>query len=257
MSEQPEFMQVQPTFIRIQKEFADHIKNPDVFERPKDVDDRHMAIYRDLFFKNVMGFLSGAFPVLAEIVGEPRWTQIGREFFSQHHNKTPYFLEISREFLHYLEHEYRAQLGDPDYFYELAHYEWLELYVDVEPEGPATLLDADGDLLTGIPLLTPVVEGYLYQYPVHQISLQNSSPKPQPSALIVYRKRDDSVGFAETNAFTLQLLALLKGQQLCGHQVIINLLQQTGLEGNQAAYQGGLQTLKQWLELGIVLGVKA
>lgn len=244
----------QPDFIKIQQAFSNHIKDPGSVACPSDVDDRHMAIYRDLFFKNVMGFLSGAFPVLAEIIGEQRWQVIGREFFSQHHNKTPYFLEISREFLSFLEHEYIAKDSDPDYLYELAHYEWLELYVDVEPEGVVTSFENNGDTLLAVPVLSPVVEGFLYQYPVHQISNENSAPQAKPSALIVYRGRNDEVGFVETNPFTLQLLALLKEKGRTGVEALTKLLQQNGLEGHQVAYDGGIQTLKRWQELGIIWG---
>jgi hypothetical protein len=249
-------MSKQPKFMQLQQAFSGHIKNPMEVARPTDVDDRHMAIYRDLFFNNVMGFLSGGFPVLAEIIGRARWSEIGRDFFSQHHNKTPYFLEISREFLNYLEHEYCAVKGDPDYLYELAHYEWLELYVDVEPETLSFEIDRQGDVLTKIPITSPIVEGFLYQYPVHEISIENSSPEPRQSALIVYRKSDESVGFVESNPFTLQLLVLLKQQVLTGEQLLDALLQQAGLEGNQTAYLGGLETLKQWRELEIIFGTK-
>lgn len=247
--------------MQVQRAFAEHIKNPNEVLRPKDVDDRHMAIYRDLFFSNVMGFLSGAFPVLSEIIGESRWSDIGRDFFIRHDNKTPYFLEISQEFLSYLEHEYQPKENDPAYLYELAHYEWLELFVDVEPEGPAIKVDIEGDVLSSKPVLSPVVEGFLYQYPVHQISLENSSPEPRQSALIVYRKRDDSVGFVESNSFTLQLLALLKEQtlterNLTGQALLNNLLRQSGLENNEAAYQGGVAILKQWQVLGIIIGTE-
>jgi|TARA_B110000211_G_scaffold234520_1_gene304566 hypothetical protein len=243
-----------PKFKRIQQTFANHIKSPAQVDCPSDIDERSMAIYRDLFFKNIMGFLSGGFPVLAEIIGEERWHIIGRKFFSHHHNKTPYFLEISREFLSFLEHEYTSTAEDPVYLYELAHYEWLELYVDVEPEGAAIECDNDGDILSNVPVMSPVVEGFLYQHPVHQISAENSSPDPKPSALIVYRARDDEVGFAETNPFTLQLLALLKEGGRTGEETLSLLMSQNGLAGQQAAYDGGVQTLQLWQRLGIIWG---
>lgn len=246
-------MPKEPSFIRLQQQFAGHIKNPQCVEQPSDVGERQMAIYRDLFFNNIMGFLSGAFPVLAEIIGEERWQEIGRDFFSRHENLTPYFLEISREFLTYLEGEYCFKEGDPAYLYELAHYEWLELYVDVEPEHSVTSSKQSRDVLKSIPTPSPVVEGIVYQYPVHQISIDNPAPEPKETALVVYRKRDDSVGFIESNAFTLQLLTLLKQQECSGELLIKKLLLQAGLADNQPAYQGGVEILKQWQELGIIL----
>lgn len=243
-----------PSFTQIQQGFANHIKNPTASPKPADIDERHMSIYRDLFFKNVLGFLSGTFPVLAEIMGEARWLAIGRDFFSNHSCKTPYFLEISREFLQYLENEYEAEDGDPEYIYELAHYEWLELYVDVEPESSDFESNVDGDVLSEVPVLSPVVEGYLYQYPVHQISLENQYPDPKTCALVVYRNRDDAVGFVEISPFTLQLLALLKEGLRTGREAVTYLLNQNDLGGHQAAYDGGIQTLEHWFKIGIIHG---
>lgn len=243
-----------PDFKRVQQAFANHIKAPEKYSCPDDVDDRRMAIYRDLFFNNIMGFLSGGFPVLAEIIGEERWRVIGRQFFSSHDNKTPFFLEISREFLAFLEHEYIPTAEDPDYLFELAHYEWLELYVDVEPEKNDLPFEYDGNVLSTIPVMSPVVEGFLYQFPVHQISVENSNPEPKPSALIVYRTRNDEVAFAETNPFTLQLLLLLKEGGRTGEETLRLLLCQNGLEQQQVAYDGGVQTLEQWRKLGIIWG---
>lgn len=245
----------QPDFRVIQQGFANHIKTPDTVVRPADVDDRYMAIYRDLFFKNVMGFLSGGFPVLAEIIGEQRWQGIGREFFSSHQSKTPYFLEISREFLSFLEHEYKLTEHDPAYMLELAHYEWLELFVDVEACDDANFVD--GDILTSIPVMSPVVEGFLYQYPVHKISITNAAPDPEPSALVVYRDRNDEVGFAQTNPFTLQLLALLKEGGRSAEEALLLLLTQSGLAENKAALEGGINTLRHWQQLGIIWGCEA
>jgi hypothetical protein len=74
------------------------------------------------------------------------------------------------------------------------------------------------------------------------------------SALIVYRGRVDEVGFAETNPFTLQFLPLLKEGGRTGIEVVNLLLKKNGLEGQKIAYDGGIQTLKKWQNLGIIWG---
>ena len=66
---------------------------------PDDVEDRRMAIYRELFYNNVEGFLSNSFPVLRKLHDDDRWHAMVRDFFSQHLAQTPLFLEIPREFL--------------------------------------------------------------------------------------------------------------------------------------------------------------
>ncbi len=52
------------SFIEIQNEFMAHIRKPSQNKKPQGIEDRRMAIYRDLFFNNIVGFISSGFPVL-------------------------------------------------------------------------------------------------------------------------------------------------------------------------------------------------
>lgn len=245
-----------PDFQKAQQVFANHIRNPDINSKPQDVPDERMQVYRDLFFNNIMSFLNSTFPVLKEIIGESRWQQIGRDFFVRHKCESPYFLEISQEFLSYLESEFTPQQNDPSYMYELAHYEWLELYIDVLDEKEPDNIQPNGDLLAQVPVLTCAVEGFLYQYPVHTLSLDNPNPEPELTAMLVYRDRADKVRFVQTNPFTLQMLAALKEQQHTGEKLIKTLLEQNQIPASEDAMQGGAQILNQWQEMGIILGVR-
>lgn len=69
-----------PHFQTLQYQFAAHIRNPDKNAAPSDIEDRRMAIYRDLFFNNAEGFLSGNFPVLKQISSEEYWLRLARGF---------------------------------------------------------------------------------------------------------------------------------------------------------------------------------
>ncbi|MCD8521569.1 MAG: putative DNA-binding domain-containing protein [Saccharospirillaceae bacterium] len=247
--------------LKLQYEFAAHLRNPQQVSAPQAIDERRLDIYRGLFFNNLKGFLDTTFPVCAEVLGEERWQQLAREFFACYRSQSPYFLEIPREFLSFLETHYQPADTDPAYFYELAHYEWLELALDIAEVDNGTLAALQPaltpqQLADGIPLLT-LAEGFLYQYPVHEISLQNRQPVPKPTALIVYRAADDAVRFIETNPFTLQLLALLKEQTLSGYDAVCMLLQQAGMTAGDAAIDGGMTILQQWAAQGLIAGVKA
>lgn len=245
--------------LKQQREFAAHLRNPEVVAAPGSIDERRLSVYRELFFNNIKGFLDTTFPVCAELLGDSRWHALARDFFASYRAQSPYFLEIPREFLTYLETHYQPEADDPDYFYELAHYEWLELAVDIavadDASGLTSELSAE-NLAAGIPLLG-VAEGFLYQYPVHEISLQNTSPDAKATALIVYRAPDDQVRFIETNPFTLQLLALLKEQALSGYDAVCTLLQQAGISVSEAAVAGGMAILQQWAGQGLITGVQA
>ena len=58
----------QPELLKKQLyEFAAHIRDPENKPAPENIEDRRMGIYRDLFFNNIEGFLSGTFPVLKRL----------------------------------------------------------------------------------------------------------------------------------------------------------------------------------------------
>ena len=65
-----------------------HIRDPENNKKPADVEERRMAIYRDLFFNNVDGFVSSAYPVLKSLYTEQAWQRLIRHFFSMHDCKS-------------------------------------------------------------------------------------------------------------------------------------------------------------------------
>lgn len=145
-----------PGFQQHQYRFAAHIRDPEQQQRPADVDDRRMSIYRDLFYNNVEGFVASAFPVLRSITPDDTWHRRIRRFFADHHCQTPYFAEIAEEFLDWLNKERGAHPDDPPYIRELAHYEWVELALQVsDADRNSPVLDRNGDLLRGIPQVWP------------------------------------------------------------------------------------------------------
>jgi len=240
--------------LKQQRAFAAHIRSPAHVSPPEGTDARRMKVYSDLFFNNVKGFLDGTFPVCAEMIGDVRWKAIARDFFASHFCKTPYFLEIPREFLAYLESGFKPDNNDPLYLYELAHYEWLELAVDVSPDEVDVEFDANADLTASVPVFAAAAEAFIYQYPVHQISVSNAAPQPQQTPLIVFRDRQEQVRFIETNLMTIQLMMLLRSQELTGITAVEQLLRENQLALTDVAIQGGLAILEQWRQQGLVLG---
>ncbi|MGD8482640.1 MAG: putative DNA-binding domain-containing protein, partial [Gammaproteobacteria bacterium] len=145
-------MPEKPAFQELQFAFAGHIRDPENNAAPEGIEDRRMAIYRQLFFNNVSQLLSRTFPILFRILGQDRWEALIRDYFSRHRSHTPLFLEMPREFLQYLEKERGQAEGDPPFLYELAHYEWVELALSIDEREPdPASVDPRGDLLDGRP----------------------------------------------------------------------------------------------------------
>lgn len=106
---------MQPDFINKQYEFAAHIRDPEINPPPAELEARRMAIYSELFYNNVESFVASSFPVLRELYEDNQWHAMARDFFSRHKSTTPLFLEISQEFLIYLQSERNLE-NDPPLF---------------------------------------------------------------------------------------------------------------------------------------------
>lgn len=187
-----------------QREMASFLRDPEGLGAPEGIEPRRLQIYRDLVYRNIEGFISSGFPVLRSLYSDADWEAMVRTFILEHRCSTPLFLRISEEFLAFLSAD--AREGLRGFEVELAHYEWLELAVDVA-EGEVPEQMESPDIETTRAMLSPVARLVSYQYPVHRIgpSFQPETPT-EPSYLLVYRDRESRVKFMELNAATARLL---------------------------------------------------
>lgn len=249
-----------PPFVRTQRAFAAHIRDPIANPRPPDVEDRRMAIYRDLFFNNVESFLSGNFPVLRAITPERRWQDLVRDFFARHRCQTPLFPEIAQEFLDYVQNERGALDGDPSFLLELAHYEWVELALAVsDADRAAPPADPNGDLMVGIPVLSPLAWNLSYRFPVHRIGpdFLPEQAGADLTHLVVYRTRQDKVEFLEINAVTQRLIQLLKEYpEESGQDAVTRIAKELNHPQPDTVIAGGRQLLLDLRMRDIILGTR-
>jgi hypothetical protein len=249
-------------FQRVQKQFASHIRNPDLNAAPGAIEPRRMKIYSELFYNNIEGFLASGFPVLRAIFaatedGDKYWHSMVREFIEQHKSRTPYFLEIGQEFLAWLQNEKKPGPNDFTFMLELAHYEWVEVALDVaELDLDSVECDPDADLITGIPVVSPLAWPLVYQYPVHRISpdYQPEKPSAEPVCLVVYRNRQDEVKFVESNPVTVRLLELLAKGDIDAPQALALIAEEMQHPNPGTVLESGQQILEKLQGLDIILG---
>jgi hypothetical protein len=196
----------------IQHDFIQHIKNSEANPFAGGIEDRRLKIYRELFFNNILGFLSSGFPVLESLYDEQQWKTLARKFFIEHSCSSPYFIDISKEFVEYLSSEYQLGESDPIFMGELAHYEWLELDVSVRKSNQsATAWDGHSQIIqVQVSDLASLVS---YQYPVHQISVDFIPAQASEVVyLVIYRDATDEVNFTLLNAVSAHLLNTIMQQ---------------------------------------------
>jgi hypothetical protein len=248
-----------PEFQRKQMAFAAHIRDPQAAPPPDGIEDRRMAIYRELFFNNLLKLLSGTFPVLTKLHTAEKWRSLVREFMIRHRASTPYFLKIPSEFLEFLQNEYEAGADDFPFLLELAHYEWAELELSVSEDSNAgQQVEPNGDLLDGRPVQSRLSRLYAYRFPVHRISTDfiPDSPGEQPTYLVIYRKADDRLGFMELNPVTARLLELIgDNRDRSGRELLEHLAGELSYPDTAALLQHGKVAMQEMLDAEILTGV--
>jgi hypothetical protein len=247
-----------PEFQRKQYAFAAHIRDPEGKPAPDGIEDRRMAIYRGLFFNNLRNLLGSTFPVLKKLLGQEGWAKMIREFMVSHRAQTPYFLEIPKEFLEFLENEHEQTADEFPFLLELAHYEWVELALSVSTdENDLRGVDPDGDLLEGVPVMSVLAWPLAYRFPVHRISedYRPQEPGDQPSYLTVFRDTNNEVGFMELNAVTAGLLEkiLKNDEQKSGRELLVELAEDISFEAD-ALVEHGAGALAELRARNILLG---
>lgn len=244
----------------LQRRFAAHLRDPAAAPAPEGLEERRLQIYRELFFDNISSLLAGTFPVLHRTLGPERWTRLVRGFYRDHRCQTPLFMEVPGEFVAYLDGERTAEPGDPAFLCDLAHYEWVELALAVDERDLASLaVDPDGDLITGVPLLSPLAWPLAYRFPVHRIGpdFQPAEPAPQPCFYLARRDRRDAVQILEASAATLRLVERLQQHDgLTGAQHLEALADELPQLDRDAVRSGGTTTLRELRATDVILGTR-
>lgn len=215
-----------------------------------------MNVYNELVFNNLRGFLDACFPISRELMGETRWKRLAREFLAGHRCTTPLFRQIPEEFVRWLGQR-NGGLAVPGYLPHLAHYEWVELALDVSPrESRVADADPDGDLLSGRPVLNPVSLLLEYPYAVHRIG---PSYRPRPAQretthILAFRNHADQVRFIVLNPVSARLVALVREGRLTGKGALKRIATELRHPDPGAVLAGGRDILENLRRESAIVG---
>lgn len=235
--------------------FARHLRDPESVPCPGDVPDARAAVYRELFFNNILGALGSAFPVAREIVAETHWEQMARAFWRDHRSHAPEFPKVPAEFLRWFQGRSHAEEWEPDYLLDLMIWEHAEL---------ETLLAEDDepvpgeDVMAGVPVLTRSLRVHAFRYPVQQISLafQPEQPLEQPVFLACFRNRALDVDFMAVSPAAAWLLEHMAERPLdTGRQHMLALAEALGAD--PSAVEADAQALLDgFMARGVIVGAQ-
>jgi len=214
---------------------AAHVRDPATHPGPPGIEARRLKIYADLVYNNLDGLLAGGFPVIRKTLGDADWQALLRRFLANHRSHTPLFTELGRELIAFLEAE-----PDPrrPWLAELAHYEWAEVGLQLS-DATLSAHDPQGDLLAGIPLLSPLAWPLAYRWPVNRIGpdFQPASPPAEPTLVLLRREPDGRIHFSQLSPLLFRLLALVGAN---ADRNGLELMRQLAHEAGQTDFDGFL-----------------
>lgn len=243
-----------PSFKDVQYEFTAYIRDPDNADLPEGIEQRRMAIYRDLFYNNIEGFLSSCFPVLKSLITQQKWHAMVREFMVEHQAKSPLFNEIAHEFLYYLDNE-RDLKQDLVFIQALCHYEWVELALSISDADVSPIeFESEQDYLAIKLTTSPLAWPLSYAFPVHQIStdFQPEQASDAPIFLLVYRNLNDDVLFLELNPVSARLIDLLNAGHT-GQQAAEQIAQELQHPNPKVVVDGARGLIEDWIKRSVLI----
>ena len=222
---------------------AAHVRAPELHPGPPGIEERRLALYRNLVFNNLEGLLGGGFPVIRKTLGDAHWNALLRRFLAGHASRTPLFTELGLELVDFL-----SAHPDPErpWLAELAHYEWAELGLQLS-DAQLPPHDPDGDLLSGIPVVSPLAWPLAYSWPVAQIGPGYAALQPpaEPTLLLLRREDDGRIHFSALSPLLFRLLQLTAQGARSGRELLSKLAAEAGHTDDAAFLAEALPMLER------------
>ena len=189
------------SFQQVQQDFCQWLRQParDLSTTVQGVAVDRMKVYRELLFNNVQSFIDMVFPVAKSLLQASQWEALQQDFFARAQCQSPFYMDISKEFLDYLQQTKLPLLAEYPWLIELLHVEWMELHVELAefrwPDAGQLLsaesmvqLDENAMLALSIPVW---VLGY--RWPVYQwrVGQDVNHIQESPCFILVWRDVDD------------------------------------------------------------------
>lgn len=241
-----------PEFIAQQRQFTAWLRQPDTRPPPPGVEARRLQVYRELFAGSIEGLLAGGFPHARQRLGDAAWKALVARFHAEHRCQTPLFPEIGGEFVDWCS----SQATLPGWLHPLLHWERMETELMLD-DAPLPAHDPHGDLLAGIPLLSPHLRVLAYAWPVQHPQALGETAPASPTLLLLRRLPDGRVRSSELSPLMYRLLELLDEGGRAGHAVLDTLAQEAGLHGDGAFMTDARAMLERLHQQGTVLGTAA
>lgn len=198
--------------------------------------------------------LNECYSVSKSILSDSQWEHLIQDFVQKLTGHNLLHSNLIEEFLYYLKEEANLE-SYPPFLVELAHFEWIDF--DLKTAEIHFEYDKSGDCLNDIPIISPLAELLIYNYPVHKIEKEISQMKldETPTYIIAWRDTLGIVRFMTTNDMTARLFEILKeNAELTGRQALETIADEIQINDTQELIEHGLNMLNTLHEHQIIIG---
>lgn len=250
------------SLVDFQVSYGQYLRQPSTIKRPKNIPARASKIYEELFFNNICGFINNCFPVAKSLFTNDEWLTLSRSFFCDWRCHTPYFSEIPKEFVHYIQ-QGQHPLNNYLWLCELVEYEWLELEVDISNAVPLArhllhnkattpeTIDTNTQLYAN-----PTLRNRSFEWPVHRICPEFIPVTPEATFLAVYRDKNHRVQFMAMNAITYALLEIIISKPCSAQNALEQLAQAINHPEPAQILAFGQPIIEDFLQRGMLVSTQ-
>ncbi|MEX1221434.1 MAG: putative DNA-binding domain-containing protein [Idiomarina sp.] len=243
-------------FQKLQKRFAEYLRNPQQHSFHDIAEQRRLHVYRDLIRNNLQSFLNSAFPVSRKVLGEDLWRLTGDAFRASHQAQSPYFADISGDFVDHLQSADIQALQPYPFIRELVHYEWVELRVSLDHLPENLNLVTEASIAQAQLVVNPTAQILRYQFPVHEVTVDNQPQEPLSEAilLVVFKNAQGAVKFMQLSPLTALLLQHLQQHKALTLVQLQQAMQAALPQFNPATLASGMrETLTEFGAKGLIV----
>ena len=211
-----------------------------------------LQLYQQLIFSGQSELLQNAFPVVFEILSATAWEHLIKNYLKNASCQTPIYYKIPEDFVHYLQ----ATRVLPEDLIELAHYEWLEVSIDlmavqVESKVSTTCLNQKDQAVVNPSLVLSE-----YQYPVYRMDALHYPVQKQRTYLAVYRQDSFEVKFEALSLLSARVLYLLQVATQRGSALALSeLIQQMDQECQRETAADLFELIEDWVIKQIIVEI--
>ena len=160
-------------------------------------------LYHSIAFNNLSSLIEPCFPILRSVLSEEVWLSLLIGLFETVKFRTHIFHRVPFEMVKYLK---ANTLKNRLFASDLAHYEWLELELElIKIDERVTNYDINLNLLNKSWQLSSHSRMLAYSYDVHNIGPNYIPDQIMKTYLIVYKK-NNTVQFIKVSEHSFQLL---------------------------------------------------